>query len=335
MPDANDFFDSSTLVGVLKEIQPNEGFTWYGKLPTRPVQNAVTAEWEVEYGAAQELAEFNTPGSEANIIGYDGRSFLSGALMGYREKVVLDGFNERWTRASATSNELQNAQQYVARNLKKLHDRGANLYEWACWKAVSGNIPVRGARVSANVDMGFKASHKATAATPWATATLAQIREDIEGLKELIAVEGNVEATTVYAPQDVLSMLVSKFAETPGMLTEEMKRAYYNGTSLPGFMGLNWNVVRKTYDVRSPIDYTKSTAYFAPRDTLFIGNYTDNSPFEILEGTTDDLNFDPNITGWHARSWLENDPGQRVILGESRFLPVITRPDQMATLKIA
>ena len=335
MPDANDFFDSSTLVGVLNEITPNESFTWYGKLPTTPIQNAVTAEWEVEYGSAQELAEFNTPGSEANLVGYDGRTFLTGALMGYRENILLDGFVERWTRDTATANELQNAQQFVARNLKKLHDRGANLYEWACWKAIGGNIPVSGARVTANVDMGFKGSHKATAATKWADASLAQIREDVEALKELISQEGNVEATTVYAPSDVLAMLVSKFAETPQMLTEEMKRAYYSGSTIPDFMGLNWNVVRKTYDVRSPVDYSKSKAYFAPRDTLFIGNYTENTPFEILEGTTDDLNFDPNVTGWHARSWLENDPGQRVLLGESRFLPVITRPDQMATLKIA
>lgn len=335
MPDVNDYFDASTLVGVLNEITPSESYTWYGKLPTRPVQNAVTAEWEVEYGAAQELAEFNTPGSEANLVGYDGRSFLSGALMGYREKILIDGFVERWTRATATANELQNAQQAVARSLKKLHDRGSNLYEWACWKAISGSIPVSGARVSATVDMGFKASHKATAATKWADASLAQIREDVESLKELIENEGNVEATTVYAPKDILSMLVTKFADTPAMLTDEMKRAYYTGDKLEGFMGLNWNVVRKTYDVRSPIDYSKSKAYFAPRDTLFIGNYTENTPFEILEGTTDDLNFDPNVTGWHARSWLENDPGQRVLLGESRFLPVITRPDQMATLKIA
>lgn len=335
MPDVNDFFDSSTLVGVLNEITPNENFTWYGKVPTRPIQNAVTAVWEVEYGDALELAEFNTPGSEANLVGYSGRSYLSGSLMQFREKKLIDGFVERWTRDSATANELQNAQQFVARQLKHLHDRGAGLYEWACWKAVSGSIPVYGPRQNTIVDMGFKASHKATAATTWDKATLAQIREDVEGLKELISQEGNVEADTVYAPRDILSLLVSKFADTPAMLTDQMKQAYYTGDSIPGFMGLNWKVVRKTYDVHSPADYSTHKAYFAPRDTLFIGNYTDNSPIEILEGTTDDLNFDPNVTGWHARSWLENDPGQRVLLGESRFLPVVTRPDQMATLKIA
>ena len=102
MPDENDFFDSSTLVGVLNEITPNESFTWYGKVPTRPIQNAVTAEWEVEYGDALELAEFNTPGSEANLVGYSGRSYLSGSLMQFREKKLIDGFVERWTRDSAT-----------------------------------------------------------------------------------------------------------------------------------------------------------------------------------------------------------------------------------------
>ena len=244
MPDVNDFFDSSTVVGVLNEITPNENFTWYGKVPTSPIQNAVTAEWEVEYGDALELAEFNTPGSEANLVGYSGRSYLSGSLMQFREKKLIDGFVERWTRDSATANELQNAQQFVARQLKHLHDRGAGLYEWACWKAVSGSIPVYGPRQNTIVDMGFKASHKATAATTWDKATLAQIREDVEGLKELISQEGNVEADTVYAPRDILSLLVSKFADTPAMLTDQMKQAYYTGDSIPGFMGLNWKVVR-------------------------------------------------------------------------------------------
>ena len=335
MPDVQDFFDSSTLVGVLNEIQPRDSHTWAGKLPTRPVTGAVTVEWEVEYGSSQELAELNSPGGEANIIGTDGRSFMSGALLGVREKAVIDGFVERWTRASATSNEVQNAQRYVASTLRRISDRHANLQEWACWKALSGSIPLRGSRVTGDVDMGFKASHKVTAGTVWENATIGQIRADIEALKELIDLDGSVLADTAYVPSDILALVLEKFADQPQLLTDSMKQAYYGGGTLPGFMGLNWKIVRKTYDVRSPLDYCKSQAYYMPRDTIYVGNYSENTPFQILEGTTDDLNFPDGSTGWHARSWLENDPGQRVILGENRFLPVITKPDQMASLKIA
>lgn len=334
MPDVQDFFDSATLLGVLNEIQPSESYTWYGKVPTRPVDGAGTVEWEVEYGEAQEIAEFNSPGGEANLVGFQGRAWKSGALFNIREKKQLEGFVERWTRKSATANERQNASAFVAKELKSLHTRASNAAEWACWKALSGVVPVHNERLSAEVEMGFKASHQVTATTAWANATIAQIRADIEALKELIEVEGNVAAQTIYVPSNILAMVLEKFADKPELMTPEMKSAYYNGDVVRGFMGLDWTTVRKTYDVRNAA-YAKSRAFYMPQDTLFIGNYTENSPIEILEGGTDDLNFADNATGWHARSWVNNDPGYRTILGEYRFLPIITRPDQMATLKIA
>lgn len=329
MPDVNDIYDSNVLTGVVNEMPMSDNYTWAGKLPVTPLSTASVATWEVERGS-RTIAHPNSPGAEANIVGYQGRQYKSGSTIASREKKVIDQVVASWTRESASQAQRQKAEEFVARQLADLNLRVTNLYEWACWQAIQGKIVFSSPDVSVNVDMGFKDSHKVTAATPWASATAAQIRADIIALKELIRKDSFVPAKDVYAAPEVIDRIFTAFAET-GQVSDRMKDAYWSEQSLPGFQGLNWHPVAQTYDVEN----TSSTAFYMPKDTIFIGNYTDNKPFEILEGTAGDFEIPETVTGRYSKSWTEHDPGQRVVLVGSNFLPVITRPDQMASLKIA
>jgi hypothetical protein len=89
-------------------------------------------------------------------------------------------------------------------------------------------------------------------------------------------------------------------------------------------MGLTWNTVEQVYESTAG-----NLTFFVPDATIFLGNYTDQRPLELLIGPTADDEAPDGFTGKFAKTWKEKDPSARQYLLEWNLLPIITRPEQM------
>jgi hypothetical protein len=69
--------------------------------------------------------------------------------------------------------------------------------------------------------------------------------------------------------------------------------------------------------------------FFVPDGVLYMGNYTDQRPMELLIGPTADDEAPQGFTGKYAKTWKEKDPSARQYLLEWHLLPIVTRPEQM------
>jgi hypothetical protein len=108
------------------------------------------------------------------------------------------------------------------------------------------------------------------------------------------------------------------------MMSDRMKDEYYTSGIISGFMGLTWNTVEQVYESTAG-----NLTFFVPDATIFMGNYTDQRPLELLIGPTADDEAPDGFTGKFAKTWKEKDPSARQYLLEWNLLPIITRPEQM------
>jgi hypothetical protein len=225
-----------------------------------------------------------------------------------------------------------NAEKAVLREVADLNQRFDNFAELMLWGAMRGNLVFDYPDVQAAVDYKFPASHKPHPVAGWDTATPQQIVSDIRAWKRLIQRDGRVPATDAYATELTLAYIFDAFA-THGvsgtffggsLLSDRMKDQYYSQGTLPGFMGLNWNTVETIYD-----DDAGVHTLFVPDNALFIGNYTDQKPIELMIGPTADDEAPDNYTGKYSKTWKEPDPSARQFMLEWNLLPIVTRPEQM------
>jgi hypothetical protein len=103
-----------------------------------------------------------------------------------------------------------------------------------------------------------------------------------------------------------------------------MKDEFYSIGIMTGFMGLVWNTVEQVFE-----SDLGNLSFFVPDGQLYLGNYTDQRPVELLIGPTADDEAPQGFTGKYAKTWKEKDPSARQYLLELHFLPIITRPEQM------
>jgi hypothetical protein len=254
------------------------------------------------------------------------------ANFGYiREKKVFAPTTLYWLRTPGKIAET-NAKAAVLREVADLNQRFDLLAEYCLFQSLTGELEISQDDVVANVDYGFADTHKnAQAATSWASATPAQIVEDIRVWKRLIARDGRVDAQEAYGTEKLFSYIFDSFATTGvaatfsgGMLlSDRMKEQYYTTGTLPGFMGLNWTRCEHVYTDDTGADNT-----FIDDSHLILGNFNSGRPIELFEGPTADLDAPENYTGKFAKTWIEKDPAARQYLLEWNMLPVITRPEQ-------
>jgi Phage major capsid protein E len=219
--------------------------------------------------------------------------------------------------------------------------------------------------VQATVDFKFPASHFVQPASPWLVnanlnwstsaqtsaaylnqaqtnlqyggtvtyATPMEIVEDIRSWKRIIQIHGRVPATEVYATSVTLAAMFEAWVQAgqgstvnipATMLSDRMKDEYYSSGTLSGFMGLTWNTVEQVYENPNGI-----LTFFVPDGMMYIGNYTDQRPMELLIGPTADDEAPDGFTGKYAKTWKEKDPSARQYLLEWNLLPIVQRPEQM------
>jgi hypothetical protein len=159
------------------------------------------------------------------------------------------------------------------------------------------------------------------------------IIEDVRSWKRLIQVHGRVPARECFATSVTMAALMEAWVSAvtgstvsipATMLSDRMKDQYYSSGIIDGFMGLTWTQVDTVYE-----SIAGNLTFFLQDGSLYMGNYTDQRPIELLIGPTADDEAPNGFTGKYAKTWKEHDPSARQYLLEWNLLPVITRPEQM------
>lgn len=328
MPDIS-LLEPMVLRGVVEKFTVAENLVLLNSVPRSPWPFP-SATWDVIKGSRM-VAKPNVPNSEAHIVPRLGRSQESAAFVYLREKKVFEPTTLHWLR---TPGELAaiNAEKAVLREVNDLNQRFDNFAEFCLWSALTGTMTFNYPDVQANVDYKFAASHKPHPATGWNTATPQSIVADIRAWKRIIQREGRVPVRDAYATELTIAYIFDSFA-THGvantflggtLLSDRMKDQYYTTGVLPGFLGINWNPVEQVYE-----DDNFNLTLFVPDNALFLGNYTDNRPIEMLDGPTADDEAPEQFTGKFAKTWKDHDPSARQYLVEWSLFPIVTRPEQM------
>lgn len=324
MPDIS-LLEPVVLRGVIEKFTTPETLPMLSRIPQTPWPfPSVT--WDVIKGSRM-VAKPNVPNSEAHIVPRLGRSQEAAAFVYLREKKVFEPTTLYWLR---TPGELaaRNAEKAVLREIADLNQRFDNFAEYMIWGALKGILQFDYADVQATVDYKMPASHKPSSSVGWDTATPQQIISDIRAWKRLIRRDGRVDARQVFCTELTLSYVFDAFAANgaipANLMSDRMKDQYYSSGTLPGFMGLNWDTIETVFD-----DDAGNSTLFVPDNALFMGNYTDQRPIEMMIGPTADHEAPDNFTGKYAKSWLEPDPSARQHMLEWNLLPVVTRPEQM------
>jgi len=338
MPDIS-LLEPLVLNGVVSKFTTPEDLALLNKVPSSPVDSPYTVTWDVLKGSRQ-VASFNIPNSEAQVLDRLGTQQEQAKLAYVRVKKIFSPTSLTWLRQPGQI-AATNAEFYVTRELQDISQSIDLLQETALWGALRGQLSYTlpdGA--TETVDYKLPASHLVTRGTAWTTATPKQIVNDLVLWKRLIQTHGRVRPTTAYCSVLTVQKIFDSFAANAGvvvtqggypmgtMLTDRMKDAYYNNAMLPGFAGLDWNVVEEVYtDANGNLqrfvgDGTSSNA------EVFIGNYTDNRPLEVKYGKSADSEAPEGQYGKFTKTWKEHDPSQQQVLMELAFLPVVYRPEQ-------
>ncbi len=323
MPDIS-LLEPVVLRGVVEKFMAPETLVMLNRLPQTPwPYPSVT--WDVIKGSRM-VAKPNVPNSEAHIVPRLGRTQESAAFVYLREKKVFEPTTLYWLR---TPGELagRNAEAAVLREVQDLNQRFDNFAEFMIWGALKGELVFDYPDVQAHVDYKLPASHKPNPGVGWDTATPQQIISDIRAWKRLIMRDGRVPAREVFTTELTMAYVFDSFAANgtlpASLMSDRMKDQYYAQGTLPGFMGLDWKIVESVYD-----DDLGVSTLFVPDNALFMGNYTDQRPIEMMIGPTADDEAPANYTGKYAKTWKEKDPSARQYLLEWNLLPIVTRPEQ-------
>jgi hypothetical protein len=188
----------------------------------------------------------------------------------------------------------------------------------------AANTPQTLGQANTNLTFG---SGSVTYATPF------QIIEDVRSWKRIIQIHGRVPARESFATTVTMAALMEAWVHAGAgatvnipatMISDRMKDEYFSSGMLSGFMGMTWATVEQVYEN----DQGYLTEY-VPDGQIYMGNYTDQRPLELLIGPTADDEAPDGFTGKYAKTWKEKDPSARQYLLEWHLLPIITRPEQM------
>ena len=360
MPDIS-LLEPVVLRGLVEKFTVPESLMMLNRLDQTPwPYPSVT--WDVIKGSRM-IAKPNVPNSEAHVVGRLGRSQESASFIYLREKKVFEPTTLHWLR---TPGELAaiNAEKSVLREVNDLNQRFDQFAEWSIWQAMGGGIAYNYGDVQATVDYKFPSSHFVTPAAPWVanpslaysgasgpgvlgsaqtnlvygsgTVTYAspfQIIEDVRSWKRIVQIHGRVPAKECFATSVTMAALMEAWVHAGAgstvnipatMISDRMKDEYFSSGILSGFMGLTWTTVEQVYENDSG-----NLTFYVPDGQVFLGNYSDQRPIQLMIGPTADDEAPDGFTGKFSKTWKDKDPSARQYLLEWNLLPVIERPEQM------
>ncbi len=318
---------------VVNDLRPAENLILSNALPRVPITQSYYR-WDIERNA-RTMAQFNTPNSEANVVQKKGRSQGQASLAYTREKKTFDPTTTMWIREIGSTTALQNAEQAILRELQDLVNRVDVLTEYVCWQALGkGMVVINQENANVDVDYKFDESNFGTVGVSWETATPTQMVADFEGWIRQNQRRNRVQLTDAWCSSLTLQRIFRAFAENAEggglLMSQGMRDAYFASgmRTLPSFMGINWHVVEGQYDS----SYDAEPGDFSPflaDDKIIFTALNDGNPVKLVEGPTADFGAGQGYIGKYSKTWEVEDPSARWVLLESRWLPVITRPDRI------
>lgn len=329
-----DLFDPTVFRDTVHKLQNVPDHYLLKTVPRVPNQEPTVA-WTILRGN-RNIASPNIPNSEANIVAQSGREAQTAGLVYLREKKVFEPTTLRWIKSaenSADPNTVAAAEAAVMREVTDLNNRFDTFWEWALWQAVQGNLTINANGVVANVDYLFAGTHKTTATWTPGTTKPSDIVANFKAWRKMIQVDGETDASDVYATSETLDKIIQVFVEDPtvhnNLLSDRMKDQYFTTGSVDGFLSLNWHPIDSTF--------TKDgvTTYFLPQNKVILANLTAGRPLELAVGPSADDSAPIGFTGRFAKTWKEEDPSARQYLIEENALPVVRRPEQIVAVDIS
>lgn len=359
--------EPTVLRGVVEKFTTPETLVMLSRLDQTPWPYP-SAVWDVIKGSRL-VATPNVPNSEAHVVSRLGRQQESAAFIYLREKKVFQPTTLHWLRepGQLAAINAERAVLREINDLNIRFDNFAEFSIWqALTGTLTYNYPdVQGTVnygfpashiITPAVPWAAGNNEWVNPATGSAAAfsvagnqagtilevvsgqsitykTPVGIIEDVRSWKRLIQVHGRVPARECFATSVTMAALMEAWISAvtgstvsipATMLSDRMKDQYYSSGIIDGFMGLTWTQVDTVYE-----SVAGNLTFFLQDGSLYIGNYSDQRPIEMLIGPTADDEAPNGFTGKYAKTWKEKDPSARQYLLEWNLLPVITRPEQM------
>lgn len=317
---------------VVRDLRPAPELVLSNALPRIQIPTSVYR-WDILRNSYT-MAQFNVPNAEAQLVDQPGRAQGFASLAYTREKKTFEPTTTMWLRAIGTTDGIANAEQAVLDEIRDLNNRVNILQEFTCWKALQGSIHISNIGAGpVDVDFGFTADNYAHPQVGWDTASPVQIISDLEQWTLQSRRHAGVDLTDAWLSQPTLNRVYTSIvtnSESGGLLlTDAMRTAYFQSgfRQLPGLMGINWHVVESQFDLTHDSDENPRER-FLDDDMIIFTNLNSGSPMKIVEGPTADFGNSQGAIGRFMKTYEQEDPSARYALLESRWLPVITRPDR-------
>lgn len=346
--ETSNMFEPEIFQAMVDAMEPARGLMLYNQV-RKDSTPFPYVQWTINRGRFSELAEFNAPNAKANIVDpHPERKSSGNAALAYiREGEYFTPTATLLLKDVASGNKaaIASAEQKVSEEVAHVNDRINNRIEWSLWKALQGGFSYSGNNTGdLVVDYGFRATHKATAATvdQWDNdPSVDSLISTVRGMNQLIQKDGGVPVTDVFLTRATFDLLISAWTnaalatDNRSLLTDAQINQYYQTGEISGFMGVDrWKTVEQYYDVINP-DGSATVNPYIPHGTLIYGNLTANNPLRYTSGPSVDFDAPRGHIGRFAKNWTNPDPSGRAFLIEEYGLPVLDRPDQFATLKVA
>lgn len=323
--------EPQVLQGVISKMEVKDDLVFLKSAPKESVPFPFYA-WEVTKGGRR-MANPNVPNSEAHIVPRYGSGHQNAALIYLREKKIFDPTTLHWLKDSESNPTIRaNAEARVLRELEDLNNRFDVFWEYCFWQAFQGELNFDGTGgVKAQVDYLMPASHKTTADWSAPAIRLQEIVANFAAWRNLIRVDGNVDARKVYATSATLGKLMETFTSSTNqtLLSDRMKDEWFGTGEVKGFLGLDWTPMDAQYT-----DASGTVVNFLDDDVILLGNWTEGRPYAMVSGPAADHDAPHGFTGRFTKSWIEPDPSHRQILLEQAGLPVVYKPENFVKVAV-
>jgi hypothetical protein len=287
------------------------------------------------------MSKPNVPNSEAHMRGFLGIGNVTGAFIYMRDKKQFSPTTLYWLRQPGDVARA-NAEAYVSREIGELDDAQSFFMEWAFWQPLTGptwgvlNVQ-RYDSPRVNINYSFTANHNAVPGTLWSDLANSNPAADLAQWKLRVIQDSGYVPTQIYCASTTFLSYVVPNAKMQGLWSPWIKDEYMRTGTVEGLWGFDWT----TYDNQYVDDWTtpgSTASYNYLPDGKILLMATDGDPCGAFEGPSADhdaLQRDPNWTGKFAKTWLEEDPSNRVHLQEWSIIPTFQRPDNflVATVK--
>ncbi|MFW6158991.1 MAG: major capsid protein, partial [Planctomycetota bacterium] len=208
-----------------------------GRFPDEII-DGIQARWDV-LKPSRRKADFRVPNqaaSKLDLVGVDTKTAT--CLLMNLEKALDEGALG-WLREPGES-EQNNARALITREQADLEARVAYTVEWACSRALAGELTVTIGGVDRTIDYGIAAEHKPTASASWATEDT-DIPDDVGSWAELVERDSGYAAADAYCNRNTMAYIIKNTTVQnllgQGTVREQVAESGY----VTHFMGLDWH----------------------------------------------------------------------------------------------